>query len=224
MRISILGFILIFIFNNKIGAQSDTLTRFHLYSGIGYYADVIQFLHPGFNEPSYVKINPDVLGKIYHGQNIWIRFGYKFKTDLILSCYLSLAKTKSKYNDALGIYWDEYLIDNYSIIGLMINKEINHKNNYFSFGTGVLLRNYHHPDITYNITPIYNEFNEIIDIEMGLPHPSNLRMIDLGIVFNLEYYYRFKNNLFLGISCSTNLIFNIGFETIQISPLIGIVF
>ena len=53
---------------------------------------------------------------------------------------------------------------------------------------------------------------------------SNLRMKDLGVVFNFEYYYRFKNNLSIGVSCSTNLIFDIGFETIQISPLIGIVF
>ncbi len=205
-------------------AQGDTLKRFNFYAGTGYFGDVIQFLDPGFNEPSYVKVNPDVLGKIYNGQNIWLRFGYKFKTDYILSCYLSLAKTTHEHNDPLGFYWDEYLTDNYSLIGLMFNKEINRRHNYFSFGTGVLFRDYNHPEVSYDITPIYNEYNEVIDVEIGLPHPTNLRMKDLGVVFNFEYYYRFKNQLSIGISCSTNLIFDIGFETVQISPLIGFVF
>ena len=95
------------------------------------------FFIQGSMSQHMLKVNPDVLGKIYHGQSIWLRFGYKFKTDFILSCYLSLAKTKQEYNDALGLYWDEYLTDNYSFIDLMIMKELNHKNNYFSFGTGV---------------------------------------------------------------------------------------
>ncbi len=56
-----------------------------------------------------------------------------------------MAKTKQEYNDALGLYWDEYLTDNYSFIDLMIMKELNHKNNHFSFGTGVLFRDYNHP-------------------------------------------------------------------------------
>jgi hypothetical protein len=224
MRSFILGTTFMLLSFANAEAQGDTLKRFNFYAGSGYFGDIIQFLDPGFNEPSYVKVNPAVLGKIYHGQNIWLRFGYKFKTDFIVSCYFSLAKTKYKYNDALGLYWDEYLTDDYSFIDLMIIKEINFKNNYFSFGTGVLLRDYHHPDISYDITPVYNEYNEVIDVEIGLPHPTNLRMKDLGVVFNLEYYYRFKNQLSIGISCSTNLIFDIGFETVQISPLIGFVF
>jgi hypothetical protein len=224
MKSFILGIAFMLLSFVNAEAQGDTLKQFNFYAGGGYFGVIIQFIDPGFNEPSYVKINPDVLGKIYNGQSIWLRFGYKFKTDFILSCYLSLAKTKQKYNDALGLYWDEYLTDNYSFIDLMIMKELNHKNNYFSFGTGVLFRDYHHPDISYDITPIYNAENEVIDVEIGLPHPINLKMKDLGVVFDFEYYYRFKNNLSIGVSCSTNLIFDIGFETIQISPLIGIVF
>lgn len=224
MRLFILGTAFILLFLADTGAQEDTLKRFNFYAGGGYFGDILQFFDPGFDEPQYVKINPDVLGKIYHGQTIWFRFGYKFKTDFILSCYFSLAKTKYEYNDALGLFWDEYLTDNYSFIDLMILKEFNRKKNYFSFGTGVLLRDYHHPDINYDIEPIYNEYNEVIDVEIGLPHPSNLRMKDLGVPFNFEYSYRFKNQLSIGVSCSTNLIFDIGFETIQISPLIGFVF
>jgi hypothetical protein len=61
-------------------------------------------------------------------------------------------------------------------------------------------------------------------VTMGLPYPYNLKMNDLGLVFNFEYAFRFTDQLSIGVSCSTNLIFDIGFETIQISPLIGIVF
>lgn len=205
-------------------AQKDTLKRYHLDVGVGYFADITQFLNPGFNEPQFVKVNPDVLGKIYNGQNLWIRFGLNLKTGFSLSCYYSLAKTKYEYNDALGLFWDDYLIDTYSYFDILIMKEFNLRNNHFFLGSGILLRNYNHPDIDYEIIPTYNENDEIVDLEIGLPHPYNLKMNDLGLVFNFEYTYRFKNQLSIGISCSTNLIFDIGLETVQISPLIGFVF
>jgi hypothetical protein len=87
-----------------------------------------------------------------------------------------------------------------------------------------VVRAYNHQDIDYLITPVYDQNYEVIDVLMGLPEPCNLRMNDLGLVFNLEYSYRFNNRFILGLSCSTNLIFDIGFETISISPFIGCVF
>jgi len=49
-------------------------------------------------------------------------------------------------------------------------------------------------------------------------------MNDLGFVFNVDYSYRFKNRMIVGLSCSANLIFDIGFETVSVSTFIGCVF
>ena len=209
---------------NKSEAQSDSINRFCLSAGIGYFADITQYLNPGFNEPEYAKVNPEVLGKIYNGKSIWFRLGYNLNTGYIISGYYSMAAVSYKINDPMGLFWNEYLTDTYSIANLMFSKELGQKKNRFSLGSGILYRKYNHQDINYLLTPVYNQDNELIDVTMGLPYPYNLRMNDLGLVFNFEYAYRFTDQLSIGVSCSTNLIFDIGFETIQISPLIGIVF
>ena len=208
----------------KSEAQYDTLNRFRLSAGSGYFADVTEFLNPGFNEPEFVKINPDVLGKIYNGKNTWFRVGYSLKTGYIISGYFSMAAVSYEINDPLELFWDEYLTDTYTIANVMFSKELGKKNNRFSFGSGILYRKYNHQDIDYLITPVYNQDNELIDVEMGLPTPYNLKMNDLGFVFDVEYNYRFNNRLMIGLSCSTNLIFDIGFETFSISPVIGCYF
>jgi len=210
----------LFSFYIKAESQSDTLLRLSLTTGVGYFGDVTQFLDPGFNEPDYIKINPDVLGKIYHGKNVWIRLGYHMKTGFITSLYYSIASTRYKFNDPAALYWDEYLTDTYSIINLMFSKELMRKKHCFSFGTGILFRNFNHQDVDYQIIPVYNTNNELIDVEIGLPYPYNLNLNDLGVVFDLEYYYKLNSRIALGISCSTNLIFDIGFETMSISPMI----
>jgi hypothetical protein len=215
-------FLILILFSLSINAesQSDTLNRFSLSTGIGYFGDITEFLDPGFNEPEYVKVNPDVLGKIYHGKNVWIRLGYHMKTGFIVSIYYSIANTKYEMNDPAALFWDEYLTDTYSIFNLLFSKELIRKNHCFSIGTGLIFRNFNHQDINYQITPVYNADNELVDVEIGFPYPYNLNMNDLGMVFDLEYYYRLNNRISLGISCSTNLIFDIGFETLSISPLI----
>ncbi len=185
---------------------------------------LMQFLDPGFNEPEYVEVNPDILGKIYNGKNIWLRLGYNLKTGYIISGYLSIATVSYKMNDPLGLFWDEYLTDTYNIANVMFSKELGKKQNKVSLGAGILIRKYNHQDVDYLVTPVYNQNNELIDVIMGLPTPYNLTMNDLGFIFNVDYSYRFKNRMMVGLSCSTNLIFDIGFETFSISPFIGCVF
>lgn len=224
MRASFFVLVVFMLFNNSIKAQLDTINKFNLACGIGYFGDVIQFLDPGFNEPDYVKVNPAVRGKIHDGMNVWFRLGYNLKTGYIISGYCSMAAISYKINDPLALFWDEYLTDTYKIANVMFSKGIAKNNNHFSLGTGIVFRAYNHQDIDYRITPVYDQNYEVIDVLMGLPEPCNLRMNDLGLVFNLEYSYRFNNRFILGLSCSTNLIFDIGFETISISPFIGCVF
>jgi hypothetical protein len=224
MRASFFVLVVFMLFSNSIKAQLDTINKFNLACGIGYFGDVIQFLDFGFNELDYVKVNPAVRGKIHDGMNVWFRLGYNLKTGYIISGYCSMAAISYKINDPLALFWDEYLTDTYKIANVMFSKGIAKNNNHFSLGTGIVFRAYNHQDIDYRITPVYDQNYEVIDVLMGLPEPCNLRMNDLGLVFNLEYSYRFNNRFILGLSCSTNLIFDIGFETISISPFIGCVF
>ncbi|HOU01703.1 MAG TPA: hypothetical protein PLL94_02590 [Bacteroidales bacterium] len=224
MRITFFGAILFALICNTSSAQNDSIYKFYLTSGIGYFGDIIQFLDPGFNEPDYAKVNPAVRGKIHDGMNVWFRLGYNLKTGYIISGYCSMAAISYKINDPLALFWDEYLTDTYKIANVMFSKEIGKKKNRFSLGTGLVYRSYNHQDVDYPITPVYNQDNELIEVLMGLPEPYNLKMNDLGLVLNLEYSYRFNNRFMLGLSCSTNLIFDIGFETISVSPFIGCIF
>ena len=218
MRASFFVLVVFMLFSNSIKAQLDTINKFNLACGIGYFGDVIQFLDPGFNEPDYVKVNPAVRGKIHDGMNVWFRLGYNLKTGYIISGYCSMAAISYKINDPLALFWDEYLTDTYKIANVMFSKGIAKNNNHFSLGTGIVFRAYNHQDIDYRITPVYDQNYEVIDVLMGLPQPCNLRMNDLGLVFNLEYSYRFNNRFILGLSCSTNLIFDIGLRLYQYPP------
>jgi len=220
MKKVILGIILLISFCITAESQSDTLLRFSLSAGAGYFGDITEFLQPGFNSPEYVKVNPDVLGKLFHGKNIWLSLGYHMKTGFIASLYYSMANTRHEFNDPAALFWDEYLTDTYWIVNLMFSKEIKLKNHCFSVGSGILIRNYNHQNVGYQVIPVYDSNNDLVDVEIGLPHPYNLNMTDMGVVFDLEYYYKLNSRIALGISCSTNLIFDIGFETVSISPMI----
>jgi len=222
MRISIIT-LLIFI-SSVVKAQTDSLPKYNLSAGFGYYADIVQYLHPGFNEPAFVKVNPKVVGKIYNGMNIWFRLGYKLKTGYTISGYLSMATISYNMNDPLGLYWNNYLTDTYFIANLMFSLELGKKKNHFSPGLGVLYRKYSHQNIDYEITPVYDLENNLVDVQMGLPYPNNSKMNDLGFIFEIDYKRMLNKKMFIGLSCSTNLIIDIGFETYSISPLIGCVF
>jgi hypothetical protein len=49
-------------------------------------------------------------------------------------------------------------------------------------------------------------------------------MHDLGLSFGLDFRYNFKNRFFAGLSLRSNLILDIGIETLNISPIIGVSF
>jgi len=162
----------------------------------------------------------EVLGEVGTDKQVLLLFTPSEYSPEVSKVLDNLANTKYEMNDPAALFWDEYLTDTYSIFNLLFSKELIRKNHCFSIGTGLLFRNFNHQDINYQITPVYNADNELVDVEIGFPYPYNLNMNDLGVVFDLEYYYRLNNRISLGISCSTNLIFDIGFETLSISPLI----
>ena len=213
--------VILFLIFGEANAQTDTINKMNISSGVGYFADVIQFLQPGFDEPEYVKVNPAVVGKIYNGSNIWVRFGYNLPTGYIISGYYSMAVTSYHMNDPLGLYWNELQTDRYMIANVMFSWELGKKKNRFLPGAGILYRKYSQQDITYSITPVFDSENKLIDVQMGLPYPSNIEMNDLGLVLGLDYKHVIKNKMFIGLSISTNMIFDIGFETISLSPFIG---
>jgi hypothetical protein len=202
-------------------AQSDTISRFCLYSGTGYFADICQFLDPGFNSPDFIKTNPDIVGKIYNGKTIWFQYGYKLKTDFVASLSFALAMTKYHMNDPGGFFWDYSQYDSYSIIELKLAKEFGKRNNILSIGTGLLFRRYISQSIDYSVIPVYNSNNELTEVLYGIPSPSVMTLNDMGIPFDISYYHKFRNKFLIGMSCSANLIFDIRFETISISPFIG---
>lgn len=189
--------------------------------GIGYYGDVLQFLSPGFGDnPDHINDNPKVYGKLLHG--IALKCGYErlLKTGFIFSSNFHMAKINSYYNDPLKLYWDSQQVDYYLVTEFSFSKDLV-KNDSYSLipNFGILYRQFISDDVQYAFGMQDNAL-----ALLSYPEVDKLIMHDLGLSFGVDFRYSFKNNLFAGISLRTNLIFAIGIETINISPVFGVSF
>lgn len=195
--------------DNKLGISS------------GYIADVLQFIEPGFGDkPQYIKDNPSVYGKLYHGYTFKGWYQRKLNTDYWISLETQMAQITYNFNDPCQIYWEEKKSDNYLIICLSLSKDIL-ENSAFDISPkiGLLYRHLNLSNVDYDII----EDDDKIYIN-SLPRIYSQVFKDLGVGFGTDFSYSFKNNFFIGISFQGNYIFDIGIETFEINPILGICF
>jgi len=200
-------------------AQKD-IPKNSINFGIGYFADVLQFISPGFGYmPDFMEYNPELYGRLLHGHAM--RSGYErlLNTGFILSINLYMAKVNSYYNDPLGLFWDDHKIDYYFVSEVSISKDLL-KNENFSLmpNIGLFHRRLYLDRISY-LFEVQNNEIFISNIE-----PQKVIMNDLGLSFGVDFRYNFKNRFFAGVSLRSNLVFDIGIETINISPIWGVRF
>ncbi len=189
--------------------------------GIGYYGDIMQFLDPGFGDkPSYIKDNPKVYGKVFNGYSIKCGYERLMSTDFILSTNLYMAKVNSYYNDPLELFWDKEKIDYYFISEISFSKDLL-KNESFSLMpiVGLLYRQLFLDQVDYLFEIQDNDL-----VIVSYPEIQKTVMNDLGLSFGIDFRYNFKNSFFTGVSLRSNLILDIGFESINISPVCGVRF
>lgn len=134
-----------------------------------------------------------------------------------MSANVMFASLKRKYIDFL-YQGQKYMVfhQNYSLnFSYEFNSSGNHK---FLSGFGLLYNIRSTTQADYGI--------EIIDGQTYLTDPYIDEVDDqqLGINLNLDYYYQFKNNFFIGARVNTIYLISIGLEGFVFSPVFGVKF
>ncbi len=189
--------------------------------GIGYYADVMQFLNPGYGDkPDFIKDNPKVYGKLFNG--LAMRCGYErvLMTSFILSADFYMAKVNSYYNDPLELYWNKRKSDYYFVSAISFSKDLLKSESLTLMPVvGLLFRQIHSDDIVYQF-----EIQDDNLVILSIPEIERIVMKDLGLCFGMDFRYNFNNRVFTGLSLRSNLIFDIGIESLYVAPVCGVRF
>jgi len=208
------------LYSVNVHAQEELLINNLNYS-IGYFADIIQFLSPGSGDRPYnLEDNPKIMGKIYTGYAVNLGYERFLNSGFLFSSNLYFGKTFYYYNDLLGLYWNNKKDDSYFIVEVSFSKDLLKSTKYSLLPIlAPFYRNLIIPDIDYSFEIQDNKY-----ILTSLPKFSNQVINDIGISLGVDLRRIFKNHLFFGISFRSNLVFNIGFETLYLAPELGIQF
>lgn len=165
--------------------------RFILRTGVGYYLDAFTS---------------------YDGPIIWLESGFKFKTGFNTNCRVSIATMDWNINK--GFFKDYETLQLRQMLDITFSKPFNLQRNHFlEPGIGLKLKKEYFlkPDIV----EIYNGGN------LNLYTSYSRKFYEIGISFNLDYYYQFSNNFLLGLRIDSNVIWALGLEGLTFSPLFG---
>lgn len=212
--------IIINLFPLVLYGQSVDL-RNNINFGIGYFGDVTQFLEREPPEtPEFIKNNPKVVGKIFNGYSMRIGYERLLNTGFVISSNVYKADVNVYCNDPLGLYWDEQSSDKYFVSEFLISKNllINDKLCLMPF-VGLLFRQIHFNVTSYEVEVVGEDL-----FISSIPDIKTIVMNDLGLGFGIDLRRSFNNNFYIGLSLRTNLIFDIGFETVSIAPICGVRF
>ena len=209
-------FVLLFIHSAlHVTAQEKKEARGYLKFGYGYFLHMFKAFDENIPDP-YTGLKEDYTPG---GTALWIEGGYKLKNDIIISGNILYALVKKDYTDIL-YQGNKYMetTQNYAInFSYEFGKNSKHK---FSPGLGIL----------FNIWTVYkaeyfistNPDGNIVITEMYVDGDPDYEM---GIHLNLDYYYQFNNNFFIGARVNTVYLFTVSsLESFVFSPVIGVKF
>lgn len=161
--------------------------------------------------------NPKIFGKIHDGYGHNIQYQRQLKTGFIIKTGIYQYKSKSYFNDILGLYWDTEFYEHYFIadisFGIPLIKQSRHS---LIPALGLFFENYRSLNVNYEV-----DADETGIYLTSIPAISSQNFKDLGISFRLDYQYNFHNNFFIGVGIFSNLIFSVGIETVAVLPCFG---
>jgi len=153
---------------------------------------------------------------VVNGQQIWIEGGIRLNDGLIVTAQIMHATLERKYvhESAYAGQKYQYSIRNYAF-GLG-----------YEFKLGKHSRLMPHIDFTVNRMKSYNAyFYEKSDNNGNVtwyPSIKNYDDAEAGAVLNLDYYYQFKDRLFVGLRGGAYYV--LGMDGITLTPVLGVKF
>ncbi|OQY01403.1 MAG: hypothetical protein B6I20_07740 [Bacteroidetes bacterium 4572_117] len=213
MKKFILLYILFLILVSNTNAQLIKEPRGFIKFGMGYFLDVSRFFDNDYVDGITGLKNDKTAG----GKSIWIEGGYKLPNKIIISANIMFASARYKYIDIVYLGASRLVVhQNYALnFSYEFNQKTKHK---FTPGIGFL----------YNRIDISRASYSLLS-DNGQYYINNPEIIDgydeqLGINLNLDYYYQFKNNFFMGARVNTIYLISIGLEGFVFSPVLGVKF
>lgn len=192
--------------------------------GKGYFANLMFYLDPDLNIDERLSYNPDFYGKIKHGTGTWFNVSYTTNTGYKIGLNFVNSHVSEYYNDQLGLYWDKvnYLV--YDLYGLNFAKGIRIKKHAISPGFGLTYRKVKESYCAYEVMFTEDDPNWVgeDDILYSFPAVVNRSFADLGLELLLDYQFYLSDCVSVGVRLSTNIPFNLGVETVLVSPFISI--
>ncbi len=195
--------------------QNNKTKRGYIKFGTGLYLDISRLSDHKTYKDTYSGLSPQA---VVPGKTIWIEGGYRLNNGLILSASGMWELTRRKRIDV--IYHDQkalFFQENYSAnVGYEINLG---KRNFFTPSLGLLYNRLTTSTADYDIS-----INSDHSLSFSNPHIFNRVDEEVGLNISLDYYYLFKNNLFLGIRANTIYLISIGMEGLTFTPVLGVKF
>jgi len=152
----------------------------------------------------------------FYGQTMWFEGGYVLPNNLIVTVGIMYAKTKN-YNYTGGddgISVSKERLEFYQSYSVNIGYEFiitgNHR---FTPGVGLVYN-----DWSSSYAYMYKGITSC-NLDAGVYQDP-----ELGINLNLDYSYEFKSKLFVGARLNGLYLISIGFESLYLSPIIGVKF
>ena len=208
-KIFLLGFIFFFPFIAfaQQTQQKRQKTNVYLKFGTGLYWDINGVGSDYYSGSAVPAVN---------GPQIWIEGGIRLNDGLVVTAGIMYVTLKQKYEHASPYAGKEY---QYSIQN-------------YAFGLGYEFKLGKHsrllPQIdfvinrTQSYTPYFGaDYNNDGSVTI-YPDIFNWDDTEAGAVFNLDYYYQFKNRLFLGVRGGVYYV--LGMEGVTATPLVGFKF
>ncbi len=153
---------------------------------------------------------------VVNGQQIWIEGGIRLNDGLIVTAQIMHVTLERKYVHASAYAGQKY---QYSIRN-------------YAFGLGYEFKLGKHSrlmpqiDLIINLTKSYNAYilgkNDNNGNLTWYPSINNYDFSGPGAVFKLDYYYQFKDKLFLGVRGGVS--YDAGMEGLTLTPILGVKF
>jgi len=210
----ILGIIFLFPFMAFAQQSPKKKQKINIYLkfGAGLYWDISRVA-----QDYWWSGSDDEPAPVVNGQQIWIEGGIRLNDGLIITARI-MHVTLEHYYSGSSYYAGQkyqYSIRNYAF-GLG-----------YEFKLGKHSRLMPQLDFTVNRTKSYNAYiNGKYDNNGNLitvyPSINNYNDSEAGAVFNLDYYYQFKNKLFVGVRGGAYYV--LGMDGITLTPIVGVKF
>lgn len=193
-------------------AIAQNPAKYSFSAGMGYWADIEGV---GFEVGSN---NPRMKG-VHGAVGSFIEFNYRLKTDYWIGFKYLEADVLEPVNDYGKLFWDKDKMISFDTYALVVKRSFNWGNHFFDVSGGPLLHDYNGSNFSYD-EHAYTDLNgEQVAIVLN-PSVRSYHFIDFGVFLALEYKYKIKEHMLLGVKSDTYGLLNIGKQAITVMPVL----